>query len=127
MCYRTEQYTVLQVRLCIFHPGNFTGWGSEGVNVLLWAFRCKHELLPLHPFVFCVDNYVPVQKLVGSDRKTSNLLTSSTENEGWDTVPGLAAPRCLNIRTTSLELSKPSLKIKWDPTSKSHPSDVISP
>ena len=31
-CYRTGKYTVFEVRPCIFQPGNFTGWGSEGVK-----------------------------------------------------------------------------------------------
>ena len=34
MCYRTGKHTVLQARLpCVFQPpGNFTGWGCEGVK-----------------------------------------------------------------------------------------------
>ena len=32
MCYRTGKYTVCR---CIFQPGNFTGWGSEGVNYFI--------------------------------------------------------------------------------------------
>ena len=31
----------LQARPCIFQPGNFTGWGSEGVNVL----SCRLDML----------------------------------------------------------------------------------
>ena len=31
-CYRTGKYTVFVVHPCIFQPGNFTGWGSEGVK-----------------------------------------------------------------------------------------------
>ena len=31
-CYRSENYTVLQARLCMFQPGNFTGWSSERVK-----------------------------------------------------------------------------------------------
>ena len=33
MCYRTRKYTVCRrVRTCIIQPGNFTGWGIEGVK-----------------------------------------------------------------------------------------------
>ena len=32
MCYRTGKCIVFEASLCIFQPGNFTGWGSEGVN-----------------------------------------------------------------------------------------------
>ena len=38
MCYRTGKYTAFEARPCIFQPGNFTGWGSEGVKV------CKNKL-----------------------------------------------------------------------------------
>ena len=33
MCYRTGKYTVCRARPCIIQPGNFTGWGSEGVKI----------------------------------------------------------------------------------------------
>ena len=34
MCYILDQKIYcLQVRPGIFQPGNFTGWGSEGVNI----------------------------------------------------------------------------------------------
>ena len=50
-CYRSEKYSVLQARPCMFQPGNFTGCGSEGVKlrysccVRLNICRRKHILL----------------------------------------------------------------------------------
>ena len=31
-CYRSEKIYCLQACPCIFQPGLFTGWGSEGLN-----------------------------------------------------------------------------------------------
>ena len=30
-----QETDCLQVRGCIIQPGNFTGWGSEGVNIVV--------------------------------------------------------------------------------------------
>jgi len=65
MCYRAGKYTVCgAARPCIFQPGNFTGWGSEGVKIKHrlgpspWQERREHFLLqvsfPFHPRVNAV-------------------------------------------------------------------------
>ena len=44
MCYRNGIYC-LQEFPCIFQPGHFTGWGSEGVKQCYVAdFRCDAQL-----------------------------------------------------------------------------------
>ena len=46
----------MQARPCIFQPGNFTGWGSEGVNS---PFPVKHILLecPITTELFQKNGY----------------------------------------------------------------------
>ena len=48
----------LQACLCIFQPGNFTGWVSEGVNIYAIEIRfCfEFELLWPQPCLFALYN-----------------------------------------------------------------------
>jgi len=50
-CYRSENYTVLQVRLSKFKPGHFTGSGSERVKEeeLERTSKCPRGKKEMHP------------------------------------------------------------------------------
>ena len=53
-CVTNQKIYCLQAHVCTFQPGNFTGWGSEGVNVSLSHTLHPHTYLHMCWCIICV-------------------------------------------------------------------------
>ena len=78
----------LQVRQCIFQPGHFTGWGSDGLRPLMWAVSsCGCHLIAGG----CVDIWMwhwPVWRR----RRTEKSWKMTTSSSCVTLCPGKSSP-----------------------------------
>ena len=90
MCYWPGKCTVFKAGPCIFQPGNFTGWGSNGVNI---KNKNKKTTARLFVFPFTIAPFI-------------EMLSSLAENTYTAVADNVHAPQQLSSSCRALHTNR---------------------